>query len=130
MLGVVVLVGVGAWLLLQGQAAARTAQKLAVQIVGFGKVGFKLPMLTLEVAYRITNPTLNTLHLRAITGVIRHKGVTIGVIQKSTPFSIPQLETITEVVPVTINLLSIGGCLLYTSPSPRDGLLSRMPSSA
>mgnify|MGYP003685337367 CR=1 FL=1 len=25
---------------------------------------------------------------------------------------------------------SIGGCLLYTSPSPRDGLLSRMPSSA
>ena len=26
--------------------------------------------------------------------------------------------------------LSIPGCLLYTSPSPRDGLLSRMPSSA
>ena len=24
----------------------------------------------------------------------------------------------------------IEGCLLYTSPSPRDGLLSRMPSSA
>ena len=27
-------------------------------------------------------------------------------------------------------LAGIGGCLLYTSPSPRDGLLSRMPSSA
>ena len=25
---------------------------------------------------------------------------------------------------------SSGACLLYTSPSPRDGLLSRMPSSA
>ena len=25
---------------------------------------------------------------------------------------------------------NINGCLLYTSPSPRDGLLSRMPSSA
>ena len=24
----------------------------------------------------------------------------------------------------------LGNCLLYTSPSPRDGLLSRMPSSA
>ena len=24
----------------------------------------------------------------------------------------------------------MGPCLLYTSPSPRDGLLSRMPSSA
>ena len=27
-------------------------------------------------------------------------------------------------------LLLSGTCLLYTSPSPRDGLLSRMPSSA
>ena len=26
--------------------------------------------------------------------------------------------------------IRIEGCLLYTSPSPRDGLLSRMPSSA
>ena len=29
--------------------------------------------------------------------------------------------------PATVRL---NGCLLYTSPSPRDGLLSRMPSSA
>ena len=29
-----------------------------------------------------------------------------------------------EIRPVTTS------CLLYTSPSPRDGLLSRMPSSA
>ena len=28
-------------------------------------------------------------------------------------------------IPTTLN-----SCLLYTSPSPRDGLLSRMPSSA
>ena len=27
-------------------------------------------------------------------------------------------------------VIEAGGCLLYTSPSPRDGLLSRMPSSA
>ena len=27
-------------------------------------------------------------------------------------------------------VLSSNHCLLYTSPSPRDGLLSRMPSSA
>ena len=26
--------------------------------------------------------------------------------------------------------IMINACLLYTSPSPRDGLLSRMPSSA
>ena len=27
-------------------------------------------------------------------------------------------------------LRNLGGCLLYTSPSPRDATLSRMPSSA
>ena len=29
-----------------------------------------------------------------------------------------------------IKYAALGTCLLYTSPSPRDGLLSRMPSSA
>ena len=29
-----------------------------------------------------------------------------------------------------IKMKSLSCCLLYTSPSPRDGLLSRMPSSA
>ena len=29
-----------------------------------------------------------------------------------------------------VNILTVMSCLLYTSPSPRDGLLSRMPSSA
>ena len=31
-----------------------------------------------------------------------------------------------------VNLLKMGmyNCLLYTSPSPRDSILSRMPSSA
>ena len=31
---------------------------------------------------------------------------------------------------LTVNGTLINTCLLYTSPSPRDGLLSRMPSSA
>ena len=29
-----------------------------------------------------------------------------------------------------LNKNDLNACLLYTSPSPRDGLLSRMPSSA
>ena len=32
--------------------------------------------------------------------------------------------------PTVLKLPSWTPCLLYTSPSPRDGLLSRMPSSA
>ena len=31
---------------------------------------------------------------------------------------------------VRMNTAHASRCLLYTSPSPRDGLLSRMPSSA
>mgnify|MGYP003324879334 CR=1 FL=1 len=31
---------------------------------------------------------------------------------------------------ITLENTEAGTCLLYTSPSPRDGLLSRMPSSA
>ena len=31
---------------------------------------------------------------------------------------------------VAVTVAAYIGCLLYTSPSPRDGLLSRMPSSA
>ena len=37
-------------------------------------------------------------------------------------------NNITRIQHYTMNLYK--DCLLYTSPSPRDGLLSRMPSSA
>ena len=35
-----------------------------------------------------------------------------------------------EVLVATVEATGYTACLLYTSPSPRDGLLSRMPSSA
>ena len=35
-----------------------------------------------------------------------------------------------EVTNRELNREEFNSCLLYTSPSPRDGLLSRMPSSA
>ena len=40
------------------------------------------------------------------------------------------LEVIWRQVPKVKGRGHYGHCLLYTSPSPRDGLLSRMPSSA
>ena len=41
-------------------------------------------------------------------------------------------DVVAEIVvdQVTVFSQQANGCLLYTSPSPRDGLLSRMPSSA
>ena len=44
-----------------------------------------------------------------------------------------QLGLVEFVKPQRVNKAMTGhfkNCLLYTSPSPRDGLLSRMPSSA
>ena len=46
---------------------------------------------------------------------------------KIVPHDDPQLE-LADTVTVTFKYQK--SCLLYTSPSPRDGLLSRMPSSA
>ena len=40
----------------------------------------------------------------------------------------PELEK--AVGKISFDITHLGFCLLYTSPSPRDGLLSRMPSSA
>ena len=41
------------------------------------------------------------------------------------------VEDATDLIEATPQLASMPlACLLYTSPSPRDGLLSRMPSSA
>ena len=39
---------------------------------------------------------------------------------------LPNMDDLSQSVP----LATTDSCLLYTSPSPRDGLLSRMPSSA
>ena len=43
---------------------------------------------------------------------------------------VPQERQVTEVGQDTEAIEDTKVCLLYTSPSPRDGLLSRMPSSA
>ena len=42
----------------------------------------------------------------------------------------PRLEGGEEQHTNILSVNSLQSCLLYTSPSPRDGLLSRMPSSA
>ena len=43
---------------------------------------------------------------------------------------LPENEPGSSIMPGKVNPTQCESCLLYTSPSPRDGLLSRMPSSA
>ena len=47
-------------------------------------------------------------------------------LENNNPKSRKKFEDAIEQIPEFMDCL----CLLYTSPSPRDGLLSRMPSSA
>ena len=58
----------------------------------------------------------------AMLELMAEKQVSIG----GTTYPVPQ----PFIVLATQNPVESEGCLLYTSPSPRDGLLSRMPSSA
>jgi len=53
----------------------------------------------------------------------------IGVKELDDGATIPLEEYEKEIV-ITADGHTVYPCLLYTSPSPRDGLLSRMPSSA
>ena len=57
-----------------------------------------------------------------------HGGMSTG-----TPMKMDTKEVLVEGVKVSFQIMANvdhKNCLLYTSPSPRDGLLSRMPSSA
>ena len=60
------------------------------------------------------------------------KSLTRGVVVTSEKASSYQGKAVKTVIAAAAALVagSAIACLLYTSPSPRDGLLSRMPSSA
>ena len=71
-------------------------------------------------------------------GSVELEGSTLKIAGEANQYSVQLLDGSPEQVPdwdaLEVNLvLDCTGryaCLLYTSPSPRDGLLSRMPSSA
>ena len=77
----------------------------------------------------------------AVAFVMLASGFMFEVVRKSKP---PNYESIVDVRYACVNyneggvnkealetlIYGFRTCLLYTSPSPRDGLLSRMPSSA
>ena len=88
----------------------------------FAADNFSEPLVDwiLKMGVAIPRSTLDTMAVIVITLILSYFTLIFG-----------------ELVPKRIAMkkpeelaMGISGCLLYTSPSPRDGLLSRMPSSA
>ena len=82
------------------------------------------PAAVVEFGVNGTRPT------EGFTSSFHTGGVNVGLADSSTHFL---SESVAFDVVIALSVMADGqvvGCLLYTSPSPRDGLLSRMPSSA
>ena len=73
--------------------------------------------ITVEVQRRVKHP---------IYGKFVKKSSKLTAHDEQNQCDIGDLVRVMETRPISKNK----SCLLYTSPSPRDGLLSRMPSSA
>ena len=66
-----------------------------------------------------------------IEDTLNYKAVAKSVRKLVEESSFQLVETMAEKISeLVIGEHNVSCCLLYTSPSPRDGLLSRMPSSA
>ena len=73
----------------------------------------------------------DTIFINKITNDLSTSG--IDSIQLTNQYGCDSLvivETVYEAPAIDITQLEVSTCLLYTSPSPRDATLSRMPSSA
>ena len=121
-LGLAILV-VGAEILIRGSVSF--GKKLNISLFAIGVVivaaGTSLPELASSI-----NAVLNNHSDLALGAVVGSNIANLILVMAATTIIVP----ITNITNNQINQAWINICLLYTSPSPRDGLLSRMPSSA
>ena len=90
-----------------------------------GMIGFPLRLLAREIFDRCVGK-VGTANVALVTGEEK-------IIPKNPKYYICTVEAMPQDISVDfigIDEIQMCTCLLYTSPSPRDGLLSRMPSSA
>ena len=86
-------------------------------------------------AETLPNPKLNVFPIEEVAKIGLEKGIPLIVDNTAAPITCKPIQHGAAIVVHSLTKFIGGhgtviGCLLYTSPSPRDGLLSRMPSSA
>ena len=86
-----------------------------------------VPLLAVVFSFFSIFPVFEKLKEEVGEFVFRNFVPALGDVVQEQIFSF--VENATRMTPLGLLVLLIV-CLLYTSPSPRDGLLSRMPSSA
>ena len=111
------------------------AEKTALKTLSALKVSKKIHIRTYNALYSkiITAPTVNKIN--KIMSKLDEDLKVVGDEKMSKKLVLKVKKEIAKpkVINKVVNKLSYvidKDCLLYTSPSPRDGLLSRMPSSA
>ena len=87
-------------------------------IIGFGLGVYFLPILTAPESVEISK-------INEYENKSQYQTEFVRDLRGSDPFHWGEAKVTISNTKITVN-----GCLLYTSPSPRDATLSRMPSSA
>mgnify|MGYP003307709489 CR=1 FL=1 len=97
------------------------------------KGGYDKNLTYLVTCMRTSNQFLidASVPLSNVKPFINQRGLITLFITHTHPDHIAYIEEFVEAFPNLVTIVHQDShCLLYTSPSPRDGLLSRMPSSA
>ena len=103
--------------------------------INLEEIDFEIPQTSnLEIKKRL-NKTILILSSDSGTSYLNSDGTSLDKI--SAELAMLLVKENTTLIPIEAEEITSSkkgseyrGCLLYTSPSPRDGLLSRMPSSA
>ena len=85
-----------------------------------------MPTLGTPIAPELLQPGSRWILNRGLNGYARASGSGLATQARAGR----RFEVLTTPVQRRVRVRLLEDCLLYTSPSPRDGLLSRMPSSA
>ena len=123
----------GAWLMSQPTLRVRDV----VTRTRMGEDGNATAEIAVAVKSEALNPRTSRIHYQLLTPT----GENAAAGQKDVTLDMRREDTLRFLARIPANLLwsaelptqytlRLKTCLLYTSPSPRDGLLSRMPSSA